>query len=268
MTPSPDRIHSRTSVSPPNVDLPADFPRDFRRMLLQADPRLSRFDPLPRIITFDDFDRGHCGWTSLVGNYEGSLDTLLPGYRGLTGPMLSTLSHWDTGSHGSHDGSYALKLATRAQRDALSVAIKRLTFRKPGPIRLEMYFTFKPEATELMLSDRDVKSVGFLFDLQVGDRAGRSGQRVMPHVRYLNSSAGELQQKWQFKRGTPTIQDIGTAAETVSHFHLGDNDWQDLPDGGAAAVLQRNRHQGELALPAFRFRHRLYVGALVPVQRS
>lgn len=219
-------------MSPNKVDSPADFPRELRRALLQADPRLSRFDPLPRIISFDDFDRGHCGWTPLVGNYEGSLDTLLPGYRGLTGPMLSTLSHWDSGSHGSHDGSYALKLATRAQRDALSVAIKRLTFRKPGPIRLELYFTFKPEATELMLSDRDVKSVGFLFDLQVGDRAGGAGQRVMPHLRYLNSRAGELQQKWQFKRGAPTIQDIGTAAETVSHFHLGDNDWQDLPEGG------------------------------------
>ena len=202
-----------------------------RQALLHADPRLSRFDPLPRILSFDDFDRGHCGWSPLVGNYEGSLDTLLPGYRELTGPMLSTLSHWDGGSHGSYDGSYALKLATRAKRDAISVAIKRLTFRKACPVRLEFYMTFKPEATEPVLSDRDVRSVGFLFDLQVGDRVGAGGQRVMPHMRYLNSSDGVLQQKWQFKRRSPTFQDIGDGAETVSHFHLDDNGWEDLPDG-------------------------------------
>lgn len=203
----------------------------FRQALLQADPRLSRFDPLPRIISFDDFDSGHCGWSPLVGNYEGSLETLLPGYRDLTGPMLSTLSHWDGGSHGSFDGSYALKLATRPRRDALSVAIKRLTFRKPCPVRLEFYMTFKPEATELTLSDRDVQAVGFLFDLQVGDRAGSNGQRVMPHVRYLNAQSCVLQQKWQFKRGAPAIRSIGDGSETLSHFHLGENGWEDLQDG-------------------------------------
>ena len=61
-----------------------------RRGMILADPRLSRFDPLPRIIAYDDFDRGHCGWSQLVGNYEGSLDTILPGYRELNGPMLSS----------------------------------------------------------------------------------------------------------------------------------------------------------------------------------
>jgi hypothetical protein len=50
------------------------------RALRLADPRLSRFDPLPRIIAFDDFDRGFCGWTQLVGNYEHTLDVMLPGY--------------------------------------------------------------------------------------------------------------------------------------------------------------------------------------------
>ena len=38
------------------------------------DAALSRFDPLPRIICLDDFDRGFCGWTQLVGNYEEDLD--------------------------------------------------------------------------------------------------------------------------------------------------------------------------------------------------
>ena len=43
---------------------------DMRRAIREADPQLSRFDPLPRIICLDDFDRGMCGWTQLVGNYE------------------------------------------------------------------------------------------------------------------------------------------------------------------------------------------------------
>ena len=68
---------------------------------------------MPRIISFDDFDRGFCGWTQLVGNYENSLDSMLPGYAQHTQPMLSTLSTWDFGSHGAFDGSYALKLATK-----------------------------------------------------------------------------------------------------------------------------------------------------------
>lgn len=202
-----------------------------RRGMTLADPRLSRFDPLPRIIALDEFDRGHCGWSQLVGNYEGSLDTILPGYRELNGPMLSSISHWDGGTHGSMDGTYALKVPTRARRDSQAVAIKRLTFREPGPIRLEFYMTFKPEANELLLSDRDVKAVGFLLDLQVGDRFGAGAERIMPHVRYLNANADGLQQKWQFKPGAPVIEDIGDSRDTVSHFHLGDEGWADIPDG-------------------------------------
>ena len=37
-----------------------------RRALRDADPALSRFDPLPRIVFCDDFDRGFCGWTQLL----------------------------------------------------------------------------------------------------------------------------------------------------------------------------------------------------------
>ena len=37
-----------------------------------ADPRLSRFDPLDRIIFYDDFDDGIRGWSELIGNYEHS----------------------------------------------------------------------------------------------------------------------------------------------------------------------------------------------------
>ena len=84
----------------------------------EADPQLSRFDPLPRIICLDDFDRGMCGWTQLVGNYEDSLDAMLPGYAQHSHAMLSTLPNWDFGSHGGVDGSYALKIATRPKKGA------------------------------------------------------------------------------------------------------------------------------------------------------
>ena len=51
---------------------------EMQTALLRANPLLSRFDPLPRIIVADDFDRGLQGWTGLIGNYEDSLDSILP----------------------------------------------------------------------------------------------------------------------------------------------------------------------------------------------
>src|SRR6476646_9907310 len=97
--------------------------------LVLADPRLSRFNPLGRILCYDDFDLGLQGWTGLIGNYEGNMDSLLPGYRDLRPPMLSNLTAWDTGTDGSWNGTYAMKLATRPEPGSLSVGIKRLTFR-------------------------------------------------------------------------------------------------------------------------------------------
>ena len=199
---------------------------------LYPDPVLGRFDPLGRIICLDDFDRGFCGWTQLVGNYEGSLDAMLPGYAQHSSPMLSTLAHWDAGSHGSVDGDYALKIATLPRAGAQNVAIKRLTFRHAGPIRLEAYATFKPEATELKLSESDVRSFGFLFDLQGSDSAGAGSQRVMPHLRFLNATGGQHLQKWQFKRQAVPIVPIGAENKTISHYHLAPEGWEDLPGGG------------------------------------
>ncbi len=205
---------------------------DLLQALRLADPRLSRFDPLRRIIAFDDFDRGFCGWTQLVGNYEHTLDAMLPGYAQHTQAMLSTLPTWDFGSHGSVDGSYALKLASRPRKGAQNVTLKRLTFRERGPIRVEFYFTFKPEASEMRLSETNVRSIGFLYDLQGGDQdEGDAADRVMPHLRFLNALDGEHLQKWQFKRRTKTFHAIGTENKTVSHYHLSPEDWEDLPGG-------------------------------------
>ncbi len=204
---------------------------ELRLALRQSDPALSRFDPLPRIIVADDFDRGLQGWTGLIGNYEGSLDAILPPYRDLRGPMLSNLSMWDTGSDGSMNGTYAMKLATRPNPGALAVAIKRLTFRHLGPIRLEAYFTFKPEAVALELSETDVRAVGVLFDLQDVDRKGGGAERIMPHIRYLNALNGEFVGQWQFKKERVALHDIGGSGKTRSHFHLAPEGWQNLPNG-------------------------------------
>ena len=201
--------------------------------LLHADPVLSRFDPLSRIIFFDRFDRSLNGWTGLIGNYEDNLDSLLPGYQDLRPPMLSNLTVWDTGSNASLSGTYALKLATRPKAGSMAVCIKRHTFRRAGPIRLEAYFTFKPEATELKLSETDVRAVGVLFDLQESDtKAGQPGvQRVMPHLRYLNAQDGLAAARWQYKKDRVVLHDIGGSGKTRSHFHLAPEGWLDLPGG-------------------------------------
>jgi hypothetical protein len=144
--------------------------------------------------------------------------------------MLSTLPQWDFGSHGSADGSYALKIATRPRRGAQNVTIKRLTFRRRVPIRVEFHFTFKPEACELRLSETDVRSVGFLYDLQVGD-ADADPCRVMPHLRFLNAMDGEHLQRWQFKRRTTPFRPLGNENKTVTHYHLAPEGWEDLPGG-------------------------------------
>lgn len=186
---------------------------------------LSKFDPLPRIYFYDDFDNGINGWTELIGNYEHTLDSVLEPYQDHRPPQLSNLSMWDTGSVGSLEGTYALKVATRQKKGHQAVTIKRLTFRKPGPIRMEAYFAFKPEASDLKLSDQDVRSVGFLFDLQ------DNSERVMPHIRFLNSLDGELKHKWQYKKDRVAFHSIGNEGKTVSHYHLSPEGWLDIPNG-------------------------------------
>lgn len=195
------------------------------RAVIFADPRLSKFDPLSRIIFYDDFDEGYQGWSELIGNYEDDLSTMLPPYKDLRPPMLSNGTMWDTGSAGSMEGNYALKLATRPKPGHLAVNLKRVTWRHRGPIRLETYFTFKPEASELRLSETDVRSIGVLFDIQ------DSEQRWMPHLRYLNATNGEHVTKWQFKRQREPLEQIGGTGKTRSHFHLAPTGWEDIPGG-------------------------------------
>lgn len=191
----------------------------------RSDPRLSRFDPLSRIIFYDAFNQGFQGWTGLIGNYEGSLDTLLPGFRDLRPPQLSNLTMWDTGTAGSMQGNYALKTATKPKSGAMAAVIKRVTWREAGPIQVEAYFTLKPEATELQLSETDVRAFGIMLDLQDEKR------RVMPHLRYLNAQSGKQIGQWQYKDKKPSVHDIGDSGKTKSLFHLAPEDWLDVPEG-------------------------------------
>jgi hypothetical protein len=204
---------------------------DHRQSILSADAQLSRFEPLQRILFYDDFNQGLQGWTSLIGNYEHSLDAMLPAYKDMRPPMLSNLTMWDSGTVGTLTGNYALKLATRPRTGSISFALKRTTFRVAAPIRLETFFTFKPEATKPRLGESDVRTVGVLFDLQDSDRKTDNPQRIMPHIRYLNALDGKPVGCWQYKEDREPLHDIGDSGQTVSHFHLAAEGWKDLPDG-------------------------------------
>jgi len=206
-------------------------PTELRQSILSADPQLSRFEPLERILFYDDFNQGLQGWTALIGNYEDSLDAMLPEYKDMRPPMLSNLSMWDSGTVGTLTGNYALKLATRPRPGSFGFAVKRSTFRLATLIRLEAFFTFKPEATKPRLGETDVRAVGVLFDLQDSDQKTDNPQRIMPHIRYLNSLDGKPVGCWQYKEDREPLLDIGDSGKTVSHFHLAAEGWKDLPDG-------------------------------------
>lgn len=204
---------------------------ELREAVLHAHPQLSRFDPLDRILFYDDFNQGMQGWSTLIGNYEDSLDAMLPEYKDMRPPMLSNLSMWDSGTVGSLTGNYALKLATRPRAGSLCLGVKRMTFRHAGPIRLETYFCFKPEAGELRLAETDVRAVGVMFDLQVSDQTVENPMRIMPHIRYLNALDGKAVEHWQYKKDRVSMHDIGGSGKTRSHFHLAPEGWLDLPGG-------------------------------------
>lgn len=168
---------------------------------------LTKFKPLPFVLTHDDFDRGTCGWVDLTPNFrfedfeprKGPLDLAQ------WGPcMLSTASFRYVGTHGSMDGIYSLKLATRPAAAAYtqkpcvgsqSLAIKRMTLPPDlwdGLLQLETWFAYKPEQDRIGHSEKDVRAFGFLFDIQ------DEGARCMPAMRYLNSVGGKLVRRWQY----------------------------------------------------------------------
>jgi len=170
-------------------------------------PVSSRFRPLDHVLTSDDFDRGMCGWTDLTPNFT------LPGFNARQSivdktqwgpPMLSSATFSYVGTHGSMEGTYSLKLATRPVASVyeappapgcMSIALKRLSQHFPlKELQLECWYAYTPEQDRTGLNEKDIRSFGFGFDLQ------DARSRAFWGVRYLNSVNGAMQQRWQYMK--------------------------------------------------------------------
>ncbi|MGH3750662.1 MAG: DUF6772 family protein, partial [Micromonosporaceae bacterium] len=178
-----------------------------------ANPLLSGYRPLPKIMYFDDFDHGYHGWTELLGNYEDTLENVTdyPDAMDARPPMLSNAVMHDTGTAGALHGTYALKVATRPRKGHLAKALKRHTFAARGRLQCEAYFTFHPEPSTMKLGEKDVHSFGISYDLQDDD------VRYWPAIRFVNAEDGQRVEKWQWHAGGTRLP------------HL--DDWEDLEDG-------------------------------------
>lgn len=167
----------------------------------------ARFRPLEEVIAFDDFDHGANGWLDLTPNFteEGfqTRATVLDKAR-WGAPMLSTATFYYVGTHGSMDGTYSLKLATKPvaapytelpKPGSMSHAIKRLSrYRDWRTLQIEAFYAYTPEQDRIAIGEKDIRAFGVLFDLQ------DDTHRYFPGVRYLNAVDGELVQNWQISR--------------------------------------------------------------------
>jgi hypothetical protein len=119
-----------------------------REGIRSTDLRLSKYNPLPRILTFDDFNDGAHGWVELGGNYDGrgSLESLDRHFRDFRPPQLSNANFFDVGTHGGMTGTYSMKLATRKHPGHTATAIRRLTMSGRGLLQIEAYLAWKVEA--------------------------------------------------------------------------------------------------------------------------
>lgn len=219
-----------------------DITDNLRRALIQADARLSRYNPLPRILFFDDFDEGINGWCELLGNHDGNLDSVRKIVRDLRPPQLSSCTFFDIGTHGSVSGTYALKLATRPQPFHMAQAIKRLTFVQKGLVQFETYFTYKSEQTFDLAGHPDWDGNFDPSETRFGDFTisndiceGPNGPRYHCALRYVNSDAeGNLVQKWMYKTSvqTTTKMGFGEVEPRSIDYHVQDpRDWAEVPGG-------------------------------------
>ena len=219
---------------------------ELSRAFSRANPVLSRYNPLGRILFFDDFDYGINGWCELIGNHVmGNLDTVRPIMADFRPPQLSSCSFFDIGTHGSVDGTYALKLATRPRRNHMATAIKRFTSSGLGPVQLEAYFTFKSEVVFAAGRSGETSSWDGNVDPSLwdfGDFAisndiceGADGARYHCVLRYMNTDVeGNLVQKWLYKTSVQQTTKIqlqqGTTGPTDYHTQHPE-DWVELPGG-------------------------------------
>jgi hypothetical protein len=209
--------------------------------LILANPELSRFRPLRRILFYDDFDDGINGWVELQANHNGNLDDLRPGFNDMRPPQLSSCTFFDVGTHGSLNGTYSLKLATRPKPFHSAAALKRFTYAQPCRVQLEMWFTYKPEQT----FDGDTHWNGNAspaeqnfgdFTMNTDICGGVGGPRYMLALRYANTDLeGKMVQKWMYSTSLETTtkehREGHGATQTLDHHVHNVNDWADVPGG-------------------------------------
>ncbi|SDS57342.1 DUF6772 family protein [Microlunatus soli] len=166
---------------------------------------LSKFKPLDRVITYDDFDHGFNGWMDLTPNFVEEDYRSFPSIVDLerwAPSMLSAAPMRFAASHGSMEGTYSLKLTTRptAARyeeppaaGSMGTAIKRLSnIANTSTIQIEAWYAYTPQQDRTGKGEEDIRAFGFFFDLQDTE------YRFMPGVRYVNSVNGELVKRWQY----------------------------------------------------------------------
>jgi len=182
--------------------------------VLSYERGLSKFRPLTTVVTYDDFDHGFNGWLDLTPNFVYEDFEQHPTVVDLSrwGPiMLSSAPMRYASSHGSMEGTYSLRLATRPVANryedppaagSMSCAIKRLSaFTDATRIQIEAWYTYTPEQDRIGLGETDIRAFGFYFDIQDPQ------YRWMPGVRYLNSVNGELVRRWQYWKVTDGVTD-------------------------------------------------------------
>lgn len=207
--PSFSNYEQQRHLSPtdaPDVQPKAHFLVPVPAPIVHTASGLSKFNPLPNILCYDDFDRGTCGWLDLMPNFT------QPGFTARRSiiektrwgaVMLSSASYGWAGTHGSMDGGiYSLKLATRpcANRyeqppapGGMSHAIKRMSMhRPPGLVQFEMWYAYTPEQDRIGLGEKDIRAFGAFFDIQ------DDSHRYFAGVRYVNSVNGQLTRRWQY----------------------------------------------------------------------
>lgn len=173
--------------------------------VIALDAGLNKYQPLKKIICYDDFDKGLNGWMDLHPNYVGKdFNTLRYSHVDKTqwGPlMLSSASFRLAGTHGSMNGTYSLKLSTRPVANpyteapapgSLSHGIKRLTTHLPRGLRqYEMWYAYTPEQDRQGLSEQAMRAFGIFFDIQDDE------YRYFIGARYVNAVNGEMVRSWQ-----------------------------------------------------------------------
>lgn len=184
------------------------------RSIITLDYGMSKYSPLETILCYDDFDRGACGWVDLTPNFtlenfdarQSIIDKAKWGP-----PMLSTATFSYVGTHGSMNGLYSLKLATKPVAakytevplpGSMAHAIKRLSRHKDfSKLQFEMWYAYTPEQDRTGLAEQSIRAFGAFFDYQDNNSRSHMG------VRYLNSVDGELAQRWQCFQNAPDVTD-------------------------------------------------------------